>query len=518
MAETFEEKELQILRDAVDNATSLSGIKLAQSETIKKIIGILEHFLRTHKTLCYGGTAINNILPEQYRFYNKDIEIPDYDFFSPYAMDYSRDLANIYYKAGYEEVEAKSGVHSGTYKVYVNFIPIADITYMDSNLFNNIYKKAIKINAINYCPPNFLRMAMYQELSRPMGDVSRWEKVLKRIILLNNNFPLRGLSCKHKDFQRRFEGNNNEQNQIYEISRSCFINQGLVFFGGYASALYSKYMPYKEKKQAANIPDFDVISEDPETSAKILKEQLNYEGFTNVSINKKPPIGEYIDIHYEIVVNKDVIAFIYKSTACHSYNIIVIDGQKIKVATIDTILSFYLIFIYANRPYYDENRLLCIAEYLFKVQLNNRLQQKGLLKRFSVTCYGKQQTLEDMREEKSKIYSQVKDNTISRSSKLYTTNFFRYIPKDVFTSSSISNSDNFTKSIRLIKSETKNETKTKAKRKTKAKNETKSKNETKAKRKAKSKNKSETKTKRKKQSNKRSNKFIARPRNYFYIN
>ena len=71
MAETFEDKELQILRDAVDNATSLSGIKLAQSETIKKIIGILETFLRTHKTLCYGGTAINNILPEQYRFYNK---------------------------------------------------------------------------------------------------------------------------------------------------------------------------------------------------------------------------------------------------------------------------------------------------------------------------------------------------------------------------------------------------------------------------------------------------------------
>jgi hypothetical protein len=130
-----------------------------------------------------------------------------------------------------------------------------------------------------------------------------------------------------------------------------------------------------------------------------------------------------------------VIAFIYKSTACHNYNVIVINGQKIKVATIDTILSFYLIFIYANRPYYDENRLLCIAEYLFKVQLNNRLQQKGLLRRFSVLCYGKQQTLEDMREEKSKIYSQVKENILSRDSKLYNLNFFRYIPKEVYDSS-----------------------------------------------------------------------------------
>ena len=65
MKETFEEKELQILRNAIDNATSISGRKLVQSESIKKIIGILESFLRTHKTLCYGGTAINNILPEQ---------------------------------------------------------------------------------------------------------------------------------------------------------------------------------------------------------------------------------------------------------------------------------------------------------------------------------------------------------------------------------------------------------------------------------------------------------------------
>jgi hypothetical protein len=436
MKETFEEKELQILRKAIDSATSISGRKLVQSDAIKKIIEILENFLRTHKTLCYGGTAINNILPEQYRFYNKDIEIPDYDFFSPFAMEYARDLANIYYKAGYEEVEAKSGVHTGTYKVYVNFIPIADITYMESNLFKNIYQKAIKINAITYCPPNFLRMAMYQELSRPMGDVSRWEKVLKRIILLNKHFPLRGHSCKNLDFQRHYEGNDNKQGEIYEITKDCFVNQGLVFFGGFASALYSKHMPYKERIQLSNIPDFDVLSDNPEASARILKEQLNYEGFKNVTINKKQPIGEYVDVHYEIIVNKDVIAFIYKSTACHNYNIIAINGQKIKVATIDTILSFYLIFIYANRPYYDENRLLCIAEYLFKVQLNNRLQQKGLLRRFSVLCYGKQQTLEDMREEKSKIYSQVKENIISRNSKIYNLNFFRYIPKEVFDTSS----------------------------------------------------------------------------------
>lgn len=434
MSKLYEEKELKILRSAIDNATFIIGKKLVQSDSIKNIIEILETFLRTHKVLCYGGTAINNILPEQYRFYNKNIEIPDYDFFSPYAMEYARDLANIYYKAGYEEVEAKSGVHSGTYKVFVNFVPIADITFLDYKLFQNISKQTIKINGINYCPPNFLRMAMYVELSRPMGDVSRWEKVLKRIILLNKNYPLQGILCNTQDFQRKYEGTQEDQNNIYEIARNSFINQGLVFFGGYAATLYSKYMPLKERKQVSNIPDFDVLSENPEASATILKEQLHYEGYKNVKIFKKQPIGEYIDIHYEIIVNNDVIAFIYKPTACHSYNLITLNGQQIKVATIDTILSFYLIFIYANRPYYDENRLLCIAEYLFKVQLKNRLQQKGLLRRFSVLCYGKQKTLEDMREEKAKLYAQFKGNKDLRKSKLYNMNFFRYIPKEDYKS------------------------------------------------------------------------------------
>lgn len=207
---SFEEKELKILRNAIDSATYEVGKKLVQSDTIKKIIEILEEFLRTHNTLCYGGTAVNNILPEQDRFYNKDIEIPDYDFFTPLAMEYATKLTNIYYKAGYEEVEAKSSVHAGTYKVFVNFIPIADITYLDKTLFKNLFKKAIKINAINYCPPNYLRMAMYVELSRPMGDVTRWEKILKRITLLNKNYPLKGELCKSIQFQRDYDGSDSD--------------------------------------------------------------------------------------------------------------------------------------------------------------------------------------------------------------------------------------------------------------------------------------------------------------------
>ncbi len=425
---SFEEKELKILRDAVDEAGEIMGKKITQSEDIQKLIYILEHYLRINKILCYGGTAINNILPEQFRFYNKDVEIPDYDFFTPNAIEEAKKIADIFYKEGYKEVEAKSGVHNGTYKVFVNFIPIADVTQMDYQLFNNLYKKSIKVNGIDYCPPNFLRMAMYQELSRPMGDVSRWEKVLKRLILLNKNYPLKGRQCFRQDFQRTYEGPSEERNIIYGLSKQSFINQGVIFFGGYAASLYGKYMPRKEKRVINSIPDFDILCDNPEQTATILKEQLNYEGFNNIKINKKPAIGEFVDEHYEVVINKDTIAIIYKADACHSYNLIYIDNQKIKVASIDTMLYFYLIFIYAERSYFDENRLLCMSEYLFKVQLKNRLEQKGLLRRFSVNCIGKQKTLEDIRADKANKFKELIEKGFKKGTKEYETHFLRYIP------------------------------------------------------------------------------------------
>jgi len=427
--ETLENRELDILRQSVDKIQNIKGKKLSQSDDVKKIISILEHFLRTHKIICYGGTAVNNILPEQDRFYNKNIEIPDYDFFTPHALVYAKKLADIYYKAGYTEVESKAGVHTGTYKVFVNFLPIADITYLDKTIFNNLVKNSIKINAINYCPPNYLRMAMYLELSRPMGDVTRWEKILKRIILLNKNYPLKGVACHSHVFLRKYEGNLDERDKVYKIAHGSFINQGLVFFGGYALTLYSKYMSKQESHQInLTIPDFDILSEDPLSSATILKEQLNYEGINNVKIIRQKAIGEYIDIHYQVQVGKDIIAFIYKTNACHSYNIININGQRLKIATIDTILSFYLIFLYANRSYYDNNRILCMSEYLFKVQLRNRLQQRGLLRRFTPTCIGEQPTLEDIKSEKSHILKKINEGKLTRNSKEYITNFFRYIP------------------------------------------------------------------------------------------
>ncbi len=423
---TLEEKELAILRGAVDKAEAKAGRKITHAEETKKMIAIVENFLIRRKLVCYGGTAINNILPVQDQFYNKDIEIPDYDFFSPDALKDAKDLADIYADQGYSDVEAKAGVHLGTFKVFVNFIPVADITEMPKELFKSVQGEAHKRAGILYAPPDYLRMAMYLELSRPDGDVSRWEKVLKRLTLLNKHFPMKNPRCDHVDFVRSFQGTEQDARDIYNVTKDSIIDQGLVFFGGYAGHLYSRYMKGKESKRLnRSVPDFDVLAEDPERAAVIIKERLLDEGFQTVKVYKHKGFGEIIAPHYEVAVGKDTVAFIYEPLACHSYNVIRAGGKKVKVATIDTMLSFYLAFTFADKPYYDKERILCMSQYLFAVQARNRLEQKGVLRRFSVTCYGKQDTLEDIRGEKAELFKKLSKN---RGSPEWDKVFLRYSP------------------------------------------------------------------------------------------
>ena len=228
------------------------------------------------------------------------------------------------------------------------------------------------------------------------------------------------------------------ETDIYNIVRGVFIKNRAVFFGGYANLLYSRYMPKHQRRIVQKIPDFDILSEEPRELCEDVVRELTKHKYTDVKYTKHAGVGEVISEHYDICVGDEVVAFLYKPLACHSYNTIRIhsssggdhkgrsgSSETIRIATIDTMLSFYLAFIYADRVYYDTNRILCMSQFLFDVQQHNRLKQTGLLRRFSINCYGKQPTLESMRFEKTKKYEELKGKRQSREFEEW---FLRYIP------------------------------------------------------------------------------------------
>ncbi len=421
----FHECELALLRNAVDKAENIKGYEEANSVEIKKMIHIVETFIKDEKLICYGGTAINNILPKNDQFYDMNKEIPDYDFFSSDALSDAKKLANIYAKEGYTEIEAKAGQHYGTYKVFVNFTPIADITQVNTQLFSTLSKESIIIKGIRYLPPNMLRMSMYLELSRPAGDISRWEKVLKRLTLLNNNYPLKTHNCNYNFFSRKIESPSIDTKKIFYTAKNYLINNQCVFFGGFANSIFLSYMNKSAQRSIQEHPDFDVLSTDAKETANGLKNTLHDNNIKNVSILEHKNVDEIVPVHYQIKVGKDTIAFIYNTIACYSYNNVIVDKSTIRVATIDTMLSLYLAFIYTKRNYYDTERILCMASFLFKIQQKNRLKQKGPLKRFTINCYGSQATKQSMRKEKADKFIELKDK---KDSKEYEAWFLNYNP------------------------------------------------------------------------------------------
>ena len=123
---------------------------------------------------------------------------------------------------------------------------------------------------------------MYLELSRPGGDITRWEKVLKRLNLLNKNYPLKAEKCDPETFRHSLSARSKTKQYYYQkemiqnIIKDIVSNDNLVYIGGYANALYSRYLKHREKMFLNEIPEFDILSNAPDKTAKKIKEELEY--------------------------------------------------------------------------------------------------------------------------------------------------------------------------------------------------------------------------------------------------
>jgi hypothetical protein len=116
-------------------------------------------------------------------------------------------------------------------------------------------------------------------------------------------------------------------------------------------------------------------------------------------------------------------------------------------------LSFYLAFLYADKPYYNEflERILCISKFLYDVQQKNRLKQHGLLRRFSISCYGHQESLEEIRSHKAEKYRELKEKNDKKEFQKW---FLNYKPDDL-NKKNKTNSTNRTIKKRTIRKRTK---------------------------------------------------------------
>jgi hypothetical protein len=72
-----------------------------------------------------------------------------------------------------------------------------------------------------------------------------------------------------------------------------------------------------------------------------------------------------------------------------------------------------------------------MAQYLFMIQSKNRLNQKGLLKRFTKQCYGTELNIQMIRENRANKFKELKpyrNKATTKKGKEYEKYFLRYAP------------------------------------------------------------------------------------------
>lgn len=397
-------KAAEIAQEEIDR-------QAASDPSVKKVLKIVEKFIQTHRVMCYGGTAINSLLPKEDQFYDPEVDIPDYDFFSETPQLHAAKLADRIAKAGYGSVEVRPGVHMGTFKVFADYIGVADISKLDKPIFKKLWKDSVEKNGIHFVPPNFLRMSVYLELSRPKGDVSRWKKVYSRISLLNKHYPI---TCPKEQEALELYLKPDTRKAIEDL----LIKDKVVLLGFNASML-------QEKKSTNWMLPMDVLA-NPEKKEKVISDFMGFfEKYDKVTRKDYPAYGELMPAHTDIDDPKTKLTLVrvYETDACHSYHEM---KNGLLIASIPTLLQFFLSVLYAPahfRESFPEQRFLCAADHLMELANNNIPRRYKLLT--PISCIGKQKTLVDMRSEKSELYERLSKD---KNSKEFLEFFFQYNP------------------------------------------------------------------------------------------
>lgn len=381
------EQLIDLARAAAAEAANYQERFAAADTEARKIVDIMERYLRVTGRVVYGGAAINAHLPADKKFYDPTLYLPDYDFMTPDPLQDCADLIAAFQAEGFTDVEAKFGMHEGTYKVFVNYRAAADITYMPPQIYARIITDAHMIDGIHYASPNFLRMNMYLELSRPAGMVSRWEKVYGRLLLLNETHPLRPGRCVENPLAATAAAHTSERETNALISVG--IDTGAIFLSGIARLVDMEPNPAETVL---------LVHPTPATVITALQKAL-----PTLRATSYPALGELLPARTELHApgRKTPMAVVFETVACHNYTTLA-DPKGYRMASLDFLIQMYYAMYFAQLHDYTPVRLLCTIQQLIEMEAEKRitavLSGAPAHDVFPLECIGHQPTMPELKK------------------------------------------------------------------------------------------------------------------------
>jgi len=337
-----------------------------QKETLVKALNIVKQFIIDESLILVGGMAIDFSLRLKGEKLYEDNKFPDYDFYSPIFHIHAYKLGQLLVDHGMENISVIRGKHVSTMRVRINFITVADITYIPENIFKKLPTMEYNIGEkqiIKIIHPHYQMIDQHRSLSLPLENppqenaMSRWKKDQERFTLLYNHYKIENIEIK--DFKT--------VNVNLDMTKERCIN------GAIALAFWFRKASLINKKYGTEIYTSSLIFEDSLKEIKaVIPEKLSIvlyvndiESFESKDITMYNPVVDKLPARKEFTIKKDK----YKIYDTFGSLLSAYNYKNMYIANLQAIMEYFLTWgiLYGCHP-----SLWCYNEALkLLISINN---------------------------------------------------------------------------------------------------------------------------------------------------
>jgi hypothetical protein len=371
----------------------------------KQVTQYILEFIKMKKRIIYGGYAQNKLIYNKNKddIFYKHIDTPDIEFYSHEPIKDIVELCNFLYEKKCKYLQGSEGVHSGTYKLYVNFENYCDISYISKNICDTM--RYIEIDGIKYAHPYFMYIDFYRIFTDPNSFSFRLDKSFNRYTRLYKYYPIT-ISDNIK-----LNVNKTDVSILRLIRKKIIHNSKYIIVGKYA---YNYYMS-KYGKKLVNIDYYEVIILDYNKEIIEIYNKMK-KIFNNIKIKEFMPYFEFFGRRMEFYLDDKIIFKVYdNNNRCivNKYS----EKKKCYFGTNQLIflflLSNYNYSITNNDKLNENNNLIMInnLSYTKNKYLNNKnktVLDKTPFEDFIIECNGI--SLDSRRESFLEKYNKKKNN------------------------------------------------------------------------------------------------------------
>lgn len=300
-------------------------------EEITNALDIVRDFIKQNKRILYGGMAVDLALKKKGRRLYAEGILPDYDFMSDNHIDDSYEIADILYQKGFTNVSSISAMHGTTRRVRVNFVTIADITYIPSNIYELM--PFIETEGIRSVHPRYQRIDMHKALSNLIGNPplevihNRFSKDIKRFTMLDEAYPI------EVDFVKKIQ----TRRVTIEIESD-------VLYGGFIAygLLHQMFMEMTDNADVKIDPGKIILNYDPKvkiTNGKLSMDIPEWEN-TSEDWENSVRICIYTDDFQKYTKGKKSVRYFNRFLDNYRYRTVLVDNVEI-MDTKGDVLPFY---------------------------------------------------------------------------------------------------------------------------------------------------------------------------------